>query len=390
MKLKNRFFYADKTLSVLILLLSFASSIMVYSTWSITTVVFGENSALGIFGKQLSFLLGSVILYFIIMHVPYKRFKDFAFINYLIALALLCVVFLFPPINNSKSWIPLPGFNFQPSEFAKIVLIFMTAAYYSKLMNKQVKMDFKRWILKPAIMIGIPVILIIIQPDPGTALIIVAFIAMMFFATGYTLRAFIKSTFKAIPYVVVVFGIVLVGNIATKGAVVDSIMSSQSRMISRFDFRDPCGEDFSGSGFQICNSLIAINSGGLGGKGLGNSTQKYLYLPEAHTDAIFAVTVEEHGFIKTMLLIIIYAILIYKILFYAKKTSNTFAMLVCVGIAFMYLTHIFVNIAGILNIIPFTGVPLPFYSYGGTFSLLCFGSLGVVQSIAIEVNREGE
>lgn len=387
MKLKNRFFYADKTLTIAVLLLSFVSCIMVYSTWSISTVVFGTSSAFGIFGKQLLFLFGSILLYFIVMHIQYKRFRTFAPLLWFISVILLCVVFLFEPINNSKSWIPLPGFNFQPSEFAKIVLIFYIAGYYDRLVRKEVKMDYINWVLKPMGMILIPVALIITQPDPGTALIFIMFLTAMFFATGYKFTYLIKSLIKISPVIILVAVIAILTNVFTGGAALEVVKDSQSRMINRLDYKEPCG-DFKGDGFQICNSLIAINSGGYAGKGLGKSTQKYLYLPESHTDAIFAVTVEEQGFIKSVLILLIYMIIIYKILFYAKRTKNFFAMLTCVGIAFMYLSHIFINIAGILNIIPFTGVPLPFYSYGGTFSLLCFGALGVVQSIAIEVNRE--
>ncbi len=389
MKLKNRIFYADKTMTILVLVLSFVSSIMVYSTWSITTVVFGGSSALGIFGKQIMFIVLSIILYFIVTHIPYKRFKIFAPMLWLITVGLLIVVFFFPAINESRSWIPVPGvgFNFQPSELAKIVLIFMVAAYYDRLITKKVPMDYSNWFFKPLVIISIPIVLIVAQPDPGTALIIVMFLGIMLFATGYKLRYLLKGLTKLLIPLSLVLGLVFTLNVIYDGAVTESIKSSQARMISRFDYKDPC-DDFNASGFQICNSLIAINSGGLTGKGLGNSTQKYLYLPESHTDAIFAVTAEEHGFVSTTLLLLIYTVLIYKILYYAKKTSSVFASLTCIGIAFMFLAHIFVNVAGILNMIPFTGVPLHFYSYGGTFSLLCFGSLGVVQSIAIEVNRE--
>lgn len=387
MRLKNRIFYADKTITIAVLLLSFISSIMIYSTWSITTVVFGTDSAFGIFGKQLLFLILSLILYFIMIHVQYRKLRMLAPLAWLVSIGLLILVFFFEPINSSYSWIPLPGFNFQPSEFTKIVLIFFIAGYYDKLVRKEVKMDYVNWIVKPFVFAFIPLFLIFIQPDPGTTLIFIMFLSAMFFATGYKVSLLIKSMFKVAPVVIVVAVIAVLANIFTSGAVVEIAKTSQSRMINRLDYKDPCG-DFRGDGFQICNSLIAINSGGLTGKGLGKSTQKYLYLPESHTDAIFAVTVEEQGFIKSVLILLLYMVIIYKILLYAKKTNNFFAMLTCVGIAFMYLSHIFINIAGILNIIPFTGVPLPFYSYGGTFSLLCFGALGVVQSIAIEVNRD--
>ncbi len=387
MKLKNSIFYSDKTLSIIAILLSCFSGVMVYSSWSITTVVFGQSSPISIFGKQVFFLVLSFSLYYIILKVNYNIFRRAAGIILFSAIILLIIVLGTEPINDSTSWIQLGAFNFQPSEYAKIALIFWVAAHYNRLIKKEVKMDAVNWFVKPLVVVCIPLALIVIQPDPGTAIIIISFLMPMVFATGFKFRFLIKGLFKFAPAIVVILFVLIISNLVTSGGVVDSIVTSQQRMISRFDYKDPC-EKYNDSGFQICNSLIAINSGGISGKGIGNSTQKYLYLPESHTDAIFAVTVEEHGFIAGVALLAMYFIIIYKILYYAKNTSSKFAMLVCIGIAFMYLSHIFVNIAGILNIIPFTGVPLPFYSYGGTFSLLCFGSLGVVQSIAIEHNRE--
>lgn len=386
MKLKNRIFYADRTITAVVLLLTFMSGIMIYSTWSISTVVFGDNSAFGIFGKQLMFTILAISFYFVTMRIPYKSWKKLVTPLYIIMIFLLVIVFSFEPINDSHSWIPLPGFNFQPSEFSKIVLIMYMAKHYDYLIRKEVRMDYIEWIIKPLFVVSIPLALIIIQPDPGTALIIISFLAVMFFATGYKLRNIIKALFKFAPLFIVLAFVFVIANVATSGAVIGGMKNNQARMISRFDFKDPC-DDIDGSGFQICNSLIAINSGGLTGKGLGNSTQKYLYLPESHTDAIIAVTAEEWGFVGTMIILILYGVLIYKILFFAKKASTPFGYLICVGISFMFLVHISVNILGILNVIPFTGVPLPFYSYGGTFLILCFGSLGIVQSIAIEHNR---
>lgn len=387
--MKNRTVYSDKTLSTIIILLTVLSVIMIYSTWSITHIVYGESSSFGIVGKQAMFLILSFLVYIFTMLTPHTFFKRTAYILWGIGILLLLLVFMFEPINESRSWIPLYFFNFQPSEYVKIAVTLAVAKYYHNLFNKysRSEINIKNAFLTPLWLVLIPVALITMQPDPGTALIILMFCFVMLLMSGLKLRFFIKNTFKiGILVVVIALGIGLV-NIFTRGALVDTVVSYQSRMINRFDYKDPCN-DFEGDGFQICNSLIAINSGGVLGKGLGNSTQKYLYLPESHTDAIYAVTAEEFGFAAASIVLILYCIMIIKVIYYARKATDRFSMLVCVGIAFMLFAHVFVNIAGILNLIPFTGVPLPFFSYGGTFSILSFGSLGLIQSIAISINRE--
>ena len=165
--------------------------------------------------------------------------------------------------------------------------------------------------------------------------------------------------------------------------------SSFARQISRFDFLNPCSEEkFYDTGNQVCNSYIAFNNGSLTGKGLGNSTQKYLYLPESHTDFIFAIIVEECGFLGAIIIMILYAILLYRIIDIGNNSSSSRGSIICYGVAIYIFLHIAINLLGIMGWLPLTGIPLPFLSYGGSFTLCLILSLSMVQRVAIETRMK--
>ena len=155
----------------------------------------------------------------------------------------------------------------------------------------------------------------------------------------------------------------------------------------RFNIKSPC-ERYLTTGNQICNGYIAINNGGLLGKGFGNSTQKYLYLPEAHTDFIFPIIVEETGIVGAVFVLFLYFLLICRILSIAKKTTNNANRLICYGTVAYILSHIVINLFGVTGIIPLTGVPLPFMSYGGSFAASIIVILTVIQRINYEENKK--
>ena len=155
--------------------------------------------------------------------------------------------------------------------------------------------------------------------------------------------------------------------------------------MSRFDFSNPCSEEkFYTTGTQLCNGYIAFNNGGLTGLGLGNSTQKYLYLPEAYTDFIFAITVEELGLISGIVILMLMFIVLWRIFIISKRASTESGKLMCYGIFWYILLHIIVNLGGIMGLIPLTGVPLPFLSYGGSFLICLVTSITIVERVAIE------
>ena len=154
--------------------------------------------------------------------------------------------------------------------------------------------------------------------------------------------------------------------------------------LSRFTtFLDPCG-NYENGGYQVCNSYIAINDGGLWGLGIGKSKQKYSYIPEPHTDSAFAIIAEEYGIYRSVFIFILYGILLYRIAIIGSKAASLRGRYICVGIISYIFIHIFVNLGGMFGLIPLTGVPLPFLSYGGSFVLSLIASLAIVQRICIE------
>ena len=158
-----------------------------------------------------------------------------------------------------------------------------------------------------------------------------------------------------------------------------------SKQLQRLQFQNPCSRYTEDTGYQVCNGFIAIHNGGLFGNGLGNSTQKYLYLPEAHTDFVFPILVEELGTIVSILVLVGYLYILYRILKVGKEArGNIRNMILCYGTFVFLLLHLLVNLMGVLALIPLTGVPLPFLSYGGSFTINFLLMLFVVERVAIE------
>ena len=155
------------------------------------------------------------------------------------------------------------------------------------------------------------------------------------------------------------------------------------RQMERFDFRNPCDKILE-NGSQVCNCYIAINNGGLTGVGLGNSTQKYLYLPEPYTDFIFAIIVEELGVITGVLIILAYMFILFRILLIGRRSPNNRGAVLCYGVAVYIFLHVAINLLGIMGLMPLTGVPLPFMSYGGSFTICLIASLAIVQRVSVE------
>jgi len=274
--------------------------------------------------------------------------------------------------NNARSWFKLGPISLQPSEFAKsIIIIYLACSYFALEKKKNVSMSN---ILFPIAICMIIAFLIILQPDFGTALIILGIIFFIFISVPMVKKNIVK---------VMKYGIVgiAVGAIAILYSGTDIL---NSRQIERFKFRDPCTRYIESTGYQVCNGFIAIHNGGLFGVGLGNSSQKYLYLPESHTDFIFPIIVEEWGAIVGVLLIIGYVIMLYRILKIAREGENLRLSILAYGVFIYLLLHILINLLGVLALIPLTGVPLPLLSYGGSFTLNVVLMLFVVQRVNIE------
>ena len=274
--------------------------------------------------------------------------------------------------SRDYTWINYNGFGIQPSEFVKIAIIPLIATYYDK--NYKKLRDFKTAMI-PMYVAMVVAGSIVFQGDLGTAIIFVGLCGLMFFFSPVSKRIKVR-----------VFGVVLIfaallGIILMAGG--DKILPQDK--LARFDFKNPC-EKYITTGNQLCNSYIAINGGGITGKGLGNSTQKYLYLPEAHTDFIFSIYVEELGIIGAVVLISLYFVLLVRIIVIGKMAPTIAKKLICYGVSFYLFMHIIVNLTGVLGILPMTGVPLPFMSYGGSVCWCTLLALTMVQRISYENN----
>jgi len=279
--------------------------------------------------------------------------------------------------NNAKSWVNVFGFSIQPSEFAKLIIILYFGIFYG---SYYLKPHNKYHFLVPLIYTGLVCVLVGLQPDFGTAAIIAGIGLMTFFVIPFRHNNQVKA-------LKILAGVILISAVIFLTTGLNFLTDEQK---SRLNYKAPCSRYTQKTGYQVCNGFIAIIGGGLFGKGIGNSTQKYLYLPEAHTDFIFAIAVEELGVIVGIILILGYMFMLYRILLIAKKATNLRNSVICYGVFSYILIHILINLCGIFAIIPLTGVPLPLLSYGGSSTICVLLSLFLVQRCAIETNKEKE
>lgn len=381
--MRKLFSKMDIPLFVLTIIFSVLGLVMIYSASSVSALIRYHVPTYYFFLKQAIFIIAALIVGFvIILRLPTKRYTVLSWPLILGIVAALALLFVKGKLTNQVvSWYDLGFFSLQPSEFAKSILIVFSACFYNGLHNRKVKNIYVYLI--PLAFGAIIAGLIMMQPDFGSAAIVAGIVFLTFISVPMVKNNIIR--------VVKVIGIGLViGAIAIVYSGQEILNTMQ---LNRFNFRNPCSRYTEETGYQVCNGFIAINNGGLFGLGLGNSTQKYLYLPESHTDFIFPIIVEELGLIVGVLIIIGYMYMLYRILKIAKESETLRCSVLAYG-TFWYLTlHILINLLGILALIPLTGVPLPLLSYGGSFTVNVLVMLFVVQRVNIEnkinkTNRE--
>ena len=360
----------DKPLFILTLVLFVLGLVMIFSASNVTSYMNG-GSPYAYFLRQGLFLLVSFI--FCIIMVKFNT-KFYGMMSNILLVAFVVVLILLliygKATNYAISWIPIGPFTLQPSEFIKIIMIVFMARFY-EVHEKRLNNFFIAII---PLIIGVLIIfLIMLQPDLGTAIIFAAITGLMFFASPVPLLSKLKVIGLFLGMLVII-GAVL---IMTGGSIL------QARQLERFNFTRPC-DRLLDTGNQVCNGYIAINNGGLTGIGLGNSTQKYLYLPYPYTDFIFAITVEELGLVVGIVIILSYLYLLYRILKIGRNSYTNRGALLCYGVAVYIFLHVVVNLMGLFGLMPMTGVPLPFMSYGGSFTLCLMVALTIVQRVNIE------
>ena len=357
LSLKDKIFAFDFTLFFLILLLGIISLFAMYSS---ERGNFSYHTQNHLYRFSIFFLLFIIISFFRIQFW-YKS----AYLFYFIVLILLFAVDLFGITSSgSKRWISLFFFNLQPSELMKVSLIIFLARYYYKIPSQNVN-NIKH-IFIPFFSLMIPVFLVVSQPDLGTAVLIAISGLIVIWLTGFRIKYFLYSF-------IVLICLIPVG--------ISFLKPYQKTRILTFinPERDPLG-----AGYQIIQSKIALGSGGIFGKGFLQGSQSYLdYLPEKQTDFIFTLFSEEFGFVGSLILLLIYAFVIYRIAAIGNQSRNNFAKLFCFGFAAAFFVYVTVNMAMVLGLLPIVGAPLPIMSYGGSSMLSIMIGLGIVMSCKI-------
>ncbi len=369
--MKRVFKYLDKPLLIISIILFVVGLIMVFSSSNVTAYMTHAASPYNYFIKQGAFLLVGLIFSLIMIKFNTKLYGILSWTLFLgVGVSLFALLFIGKTKNQAISWYDLGLFSFQPSEFIKVISIIWMAEYYEK--NKDNLSSY--WVsLFPLFTCGIIAILIFVQPDLGTTIIYLVIVFAIFLAEPVPKSIKTKLIFGGVGAIV----------LATFALLSSGKQLILERQLERLNFTRPC-DRLLDTGNQVCNGYIAINNGGLTGKGLGNSTQKYLYLPEPYTDFIFTITVEELGSAIGVLIIILYMVVLYRILAIGRKSYTNRGSAICYGVAVYIFCHIAVNLMGIFGLIPMTGVPLPFMSYGGSFTICLIAALTAVQRVSVE------
>ena len=320
-----------------------------------------------LFNRQCVYLAAGVVLWFIFVMVDYRWIGVFSLLFYPAVIAVLVLVLIYGPVrNNTRRWIDIGPFSLQPSELGKMAVLFSVAWLAS--FKKVVNINRIRWIGLVVLLTVIPFLLICKEPDLGTAIVLIPLAAAILFAAN-------------LHWIYILFiAVFCIGGplIAYHSPILKSYQKKRIDM-----FLNPESERF-GGGWNVIQAEIAVGTGGMTGKGYRNGTHTMLgYLPPKVTDSdfIFPVIAEETGFAGTFSLILLYGLLFFSILRTALLAPDLFGRYLCVGIAAILMTHVFINIGMCIRLVPVTGLPLPFISYGGTFlvAMLCY--LGIAQSV---------
>ncbi len=311
-----------------------------------------------------------------ISFTPISVWRSMSIYAYLISLILLFYVEYFGITGKgAQRWIDLGFIRLQPSEFMKIALVMVLALYYDWLDDQKVSKI--RWLIPPILLTTIPMVLVLNQPDLGTAILLASGAAVVMLLAGVSLWYFMAGISSIIGLVYAV--------ILSKGTDFQILKNYQYQRIETF--LDPSSDPL-GTGYHITQSKIALGSGGYSGRGFMQGTQSQLnFLPEKHTDFIFTTFAEEFGFLGGIILLFLYILIIFCCYLTAMQNHNRFAALLTLGIAATFFFYFSVNMLMVMGLAPVVGVPLPLISYGGSAMLVLLGAFGLVQSAHIHRTR---
>jgi len=356
----------DHSLVVIILALLAFGLVMVFSASS-ASAHYIQGDATYFFKRQFLWAVLGLISMFVVSKISYKVIYRYANLIFVISIILLLLVLIAgKTINGAKRWLGIGSAVFQPSEVAKLAIILFLAKRISQKPESVYK--FKEGFLTYLAIIVMMAGLVLIEPHMSGAMVIGLVGCAVLFVAGFKGRYFALLASCAIPAVI---GLAIVSPYRLK------------RVVS---FLHPF-EDKLGDSWQIVQSLYAIGSGGLFGLGLGQSRQKFLYIPEPQTDFIFAIICEELGFVGAILVMLLFAVLIWKGITISRKAPDTFSSLTAAGITALIAIQVILNIAVVTSTMPVTGIPLPFFSYGGTSLLFLLTEVGILLNISRYISK---
>ena len=353
---------SDKWLFTATLLLVCTSVVMVYSASAVMAMQDFKNPYLFLF-KQGTWALLGVLFVQLVMRIDYHNYRQPAVIwaGLAVVIFALVAVLFGTPRNGATRWLNLGGLGIQPSELAKLCVIVFVAALLERRMER---IDEPAYALVPiGGVLGVIVALILTQPDLGTAASIVVIVAVMIFAAGINYRYVFGLALLALP----AFGIL--------------VWMSDYRWKRVIAFLDPW-KDPLGDGFQIIQSMIAVSTGGIVGRGLMAGVQKLFYLPEPHNDFIFAVISEELGLVGATVLLACFCVITWRGLRTAMRAPDRFGAFLALGLTTMVAFQAFFNISVVLGLLPTKGIPLPFVSYGGSSLLINLVGMGILLNVS--------
>ncbi|WP_349410368.1 putative lipid II flippase FtsW [Pseudalkalibacillus sp. SCS-8] len=364
--LKKMFKNYDYAMIAIVLILCGIGLVMVYSASMIVAVMEYEFSSDHFFKRHLLWVIMGIVVFFVFMMLPYKMYQKLIIPITLGMLCSLVLVLFGEETNGAKSWFEIGGFKIQPAEYAKIGIIMYLASVFSK--KQSYISDFKKGVIPPLTVLVLVCGLVFIQPDLGSMAIIGLSASVIIFCSGMKW----KHLFM------------MIGFIGSVGFIAFKFFLS-AEQLSRFTgayrpFEDPLGD-----GMQLINGYLAVGTGGLFGKGLGQSIQKYGFLSHPHTDFIIAIVAEELGFIGVFVILLLLMYIVFKGLYTGLHCKDAFGSLLAIGISGMIGIQTIVNLGAASGILPITGVTLPFISYGGSSLILLMMSMGILVNISMFV-----
>jgi cell division protein FtsW len=353
---------SDKLLFTATVLLVCTGVVMVYSASAVISVERGQQPYLFLF-KQLAWALMGLLMVPVVMRIDYRNYRQPAVIWTVVAIvAIALVAVLFGrPVKGATRWLGIGPFGVQPSELAKLAVIIFTAALLERRMERIDDVGYS--LLPIAVVVGGLVGLVLAEPDLGTAVSIAMIAAMMVFAAGISYRYVAGLALASLP------------------ALYFLVMTSDYRRKRVLAFLDPWSDPLDG-GFQMIQSMIAVGTGGLTGRGLMGGVQKLFYLPEPHNDFIYSVLAEELGLIGATIVLACFCVIIWRGLRTAMRAPDRFGAFLAVGLTTMVAFQAFFNISVVLGLLPPKGIPLPFVSAGGSSLLINLLGMGILLNVS--------